>query len=331
MKNLTLVMTSIIYLCTFSPAVMEKECHASTAIQTDAFTEALLKAADAGDLAKTKSLVAQGADVNAKNKRGWTALSVAAFNDRMEVIKYLIAQGADIKLVGAYNRTALMNAASNGNVELVKLLLSKGADPKFQSFGLNVLMAAAIAGNAEVVKLLLDKGADVHTKNKEDGNTALFYAANNGSLDIVKLLLEKGADINAINNDKQSVLEYASRGLDKGKKQETLAFIKAKGAKPAPTIKRREMALNKPQMGTTNKFKPQAGDSFTFNFPLEDAVLDRKGTNFVMSFADGTSIELTNFYKVFTKKNVPIFVVDGQAMPADVIFDMLSHALSLDK
>ena len=56
--------------------------------------EALLAAAVKGDAAKVKSLLAQGADVNHKDKEGFTALIRAALSGHVEVVKILLAECA---------------------------------------------------------------------------------------------------------------------------------------------------------------------------------------------------------------------------------------------
>ncbi len=223
--NLTNGLCIILFILCFSFGLGKFVVHAQSPHAKNLIDE-LMDAANMGQIARVKSLISSGVNVNAISKQGWTALTVATFDNRDEVTKYLIESGADVNLVGAYGTTALMNAASNANLEMVKLLLAKGADAKFQGTGLSVLMVAASAGNVEIVKLLLGKGADINVKNKEDGKTALFYAAHQGHINIVKLLLKHGADVNAVDNEGQSVLEYAASS-----NKETRELLKKHGAK----------------------------------------------------------------------------------------------------
>lgn len=71
---------------------------ASTAIAsiTQDLNSALLKAAEAGDTARVEALLAQGADLNAKNNVGDTPLSIASFRGHLEIVKILIAKGSDL-------------------------------------------------------------------------------------------------------------------------------------------------------------------------------------------------------------------------------------------
>ena len=50
----------------------------------------------AGDAAAVSALIAKGADVNARNNYGWTALSHAARAGNAELVKLLLAHGADV-------------------------------------------------------------------------------------------------------------------------------------------------------------------------------------------------------------------------------------------
>ena len=87
-----------------------------------------LAAIDNGDALAFYALLDRGADVNAKNGVGNTALMNAAYYDRPEFVRVLISGGADINAVNQIGYTALMNAASTGRTEIVGELLIAGAD-----------------------------------------------------------------------------------------------------------------------------------------------------------------------------------------------------------
>jgi len=86
--------------------------------------EDLLAAAKRGDLLKVKSLLAKGADVNAKVDHGYTALMVASLNGHKEVVKLMLAKGADVNARSNDGETALMMAAQE---DVKKLLIMAGA------------------------------------------------------------------------------------------------------------------------------------------------------------------------------------------------------------
>lgn len=90
----------------------------------------LVDAAADGDLAKVKSLVKDGADMNAKGKHGATALSEAAFHGHLAVVEFLYEkQPADMDTLDEYGFDPLISAAIMGRLDVVQFLCSKGANP----------------------------------------------------------------------------------------------------------------------------------------------------------------------------------------------------------
>ena len=76
-----------------------------------------------GDLAAAKLLIERGADVNAVDHRGYTALILAAHydGDAVELVRLLLARGADINAI-AEGETAASLAARRGETEVTKIL-----------------------------------------------------------------------------------------------------------------------------------------------------------------------------------------------------------------
>jgi len=174
----------------------------------------LIQAAQDGNLPAVQTLLEEGADVNAKDTYGFTALMTAAQKGHTEIVKLLLEKGADVNARNT-SGTALCAALRGGHTDIVKLLLEKGADVNAEMIdgGTTALMMASRNGNTEVVKLLLKKGADVNAKRTYDGETALWAASWGGHTDIVKLLLKKGADVNAKRTyDGETALWAASWG-----------------------------------------------------------------------------------------------------------------------
>ena len=86
----------------------------------------LIDAAAAGDLVRVKSLIAAGADVNAKNNNGETALMWASYKGHAEVVEALLAARADVNAKTDDGETALMLASDMGHADVVKLLRQAG-------------------------------------------------------------------------------------------------------------------------------------------------------------------------------------------------------------
>jgi ankyrin repeat protein len=64
-------------------------------------------------------------DINAKNRRGQTALMFAALKGHIEVVKEMIAGGVDVNAIDKEGTTALMRASLRGHVEAVKALVRR--------------------------------------------------------------------------------------------------------------------------------------------------------------------------------------------------------------
>ena len=154
---------------------------------------ALIAAAAGGHAEIVKVLLAEGADVNVKGANGWTALMVAAFDGHAAIVETLLAQGADVNSKAKEGETALMLAATEGNTEVVEALVAQGADVNAKGKGgATVLMAAVFGGRADIVEILLAQGAEVDMKD-EEGVTALMAAAKKGNTEVVDLLRQAGA------------------------------------------------------------------------------------------------------------------------------------------
>ena len=210
----------------------------------DEAVDALMAAAQHGDLEAVRAALESGTPVDAEDVNGNEALSHAALNNQAAVVQFLIERGADVNAtdmgyqtalffatqegahdaaivlldagaeVDAPNRngqTPLMIAAWQRNEATMQLLIDRGADLNAQnSDGWTPLMDAVYQSknhplNVVVVRALLDAGAPVDTTNIR-GQTALNLAAINGSLDAVHLLIERGADVNLPDEDQRTPL-----------------------------------------------------------------------------------------------------------------------------
>jgi ankyrin repeat protein len=156
-------------------------------------------AAMTGDRAAVLAMLKQGADVNAAQGDGVTALHWAARRGDAELASTLLVAGANAKAAtrfGSY--TPLHLAAERGSAPVVAALIKAGGDVNARtSTGTTPLMFAAAAGDVEAVKALVEGGADVNAKETEREQTPLIYAASANRVEVAKYLLSKGADKNA--------------------------------------------------------------------------------------------------------------------------------------
>lgn len=154
-------------------------------------------AAMAGELGRAAALLRAGADVNAAQGDGMSALHWAAENGDAELAALLLRAGARVDAatrLGAY--TPLHLAGRNGAAGAAEALLDAGADPEAQTLtgGARPLHFAAAAGEPALVAALLARGAEVDARESARGQTPLMFASAAGRLRAVEALLAAGAD-----------------------------------------------------------------------------------------------------------------------------------------
>lgn len=178
--------------------------------------EKLRKAAEKGDFDKVVEMIDKGANINAENIFGQTALMLALNEENIKTANLLINCSADINHKDIFNMTPLMKAAQRNSFESAKLLVDRGADLNYQIDKTNVeqqgetaLMIAIDNNHAvEIAKLLIEARADLNRQDKF-GETALMKAVENNHKGLVKLLLEHGADLTLRNIKGQTALFLA--------------------------------------------------------------------------------------------------------------------------
>ena len=156
--------------------------------------ESLLDAARNGRTETVKALVAEGANVNAKDEDGDTALMYVCAYGVTDVARALVDAGADVNAKNKNGQTALMRAARSARRfghAVVAMLVNAGANVDVQDKdGHTALTLAAQDAAADTVKLLVNAGAS-------DAGAALVAAAAEGDAAKVRELLEGGASANA--------------------------------------------------------------------------------------------------------------------------------------
>lgn len=111
----------------------------------------------------------------------------------IDTVKLLIEHGAEINAKDKYGRTALMIASMYGHPDTVKLLIESGADIRATDLnGKTALIKAVEIGRIHHVTLLIEKKVDIN-RYDDSGSTPLDYAKEKGRDKIIKLLLESGA------------------------------------------------------------------------------------------------------------------------------------------
>lgn len=187
-------------------------------------------AAMRGDAATVRRLLQQGADVNAAQGDGMTALHWAATRGDAELARLLLkakASTAAKTRIGAL--TPLHLAAQSGSAEVVAALLKAGADARATTgVGVSALHLAAMSGNVQAITALLDAGCDVNLAEPAWGETPLMVAAARGRAAAVRTLLARGADPRAAGHTMDPMAATAQDRQAKQKRNAVLDELREK-------------------------------------------------------------------------------------------------------
>jgi len=124
MNNSTQPMIKMIHLVGMLTVLLGVACLGNTIGDG---TDSFFTAASKGDLAGVKAFIANGANLNAKDKVGRTPLMLAAWKGQTEILQLLLVNGANPNAENKSGTTALMYASRFGNLEAAHALLDKGA------------------------------------------------------------------------------------------------------------------------------------------------------------------------------------------------------------
>ena len=178
--------------------------------------QSLIAAAESGDLAGLKTLLAQGASVQARDAQGRTALLAATHANRIDAARLLIAAGADVNARDAIQDSPFLYAGAAGRLDILRLTLAAGADLKsLNRYGGTALIPACHYGHVETVRELLKTAIAIDHVNRL-GWTALLETVILGDggtrhQEIARLLLARGANPKLADRDGVTPLMHAQR------------------------------------------------------------------------------------------------------------------------
>ncbi|MDE0359409.1 MAG: ankyrin repeat domain-containing protein [Gammaproteobacteria bacterium] len=192
-------------------------------------------AAMRGELDEVRELLRSGADVNAPQSDGLTALHWAADNGDAAVARVLIYAGANLAPLtrnDAY--TPMHMAARGGHAEVIGQLVEAGADPAVATSrtGVTPMHLAAKAGSGEAIRTLAAGGAGVDARDHQWGQTPLIFAAGFNRLVAVNTLVELGADVSLTENVLHMPTRYAVDRAARTARNEVLESFRAQSDNP---------------------------------------------------------------------------------------------------
>jgi ankyrin len=169
----------------------------------------LVDAIKGGDTASAVALIAKGADVNAPEADGTTALHWAVHRGDVELVRRLVRAGAKVNVRNDYGATPMSEAAVVADPAMIEVLLTAGADVESPNAdGQTALMVVARTSRVDAARLLLKRGANVNAVEAWRGQTALMWAAAQQQPAMVRELIAAGADVNSrstVNNWERQV------------------------------------------------------------------------------------------------------------------------------
>lgn len=194
----------------------------------------LLSAAASGNVAGISAALEDGADIDARDAHGRTALLLATVARQTDAVRRLIDAEPDLDLQDDQLDNPFLYAGAEGLTDILRLVNEAGADPSVTNrFGGTALIPASERGHVETVRYLLEEtDVDIDHVNRL-GWTALLEAIVLGNGDaahqeIVRLLIEHGADLDIADKDGVRPLAHArARG-----QTEVATALEAAGARP---------------------------------------------------------------------------------------------------
>lgn len=219
---------------------------------------ALIAASGCGSHQAIATLLRYGADTNAQDRWGSTAIIRAIEADKMNALAVLLLMGADPW--GPDNPkegcAALIRAAELGRIKAISLLAEHGVDPAQDCSEDAVLVRAARSKQVGAIRLLLKMGVDVNSTDSE-GNTALMAAAAYNAEDCVAELLNHQANPHLVNKAGDTAVHLT-------RNTRLLVLLLNRGANGEVPDKD----------GSTLLWKAAKGTGANFNFQVITALLD---------------------------------------------------------
>lgn len=169
----------------------------------------LHKAVIQGDLEKVKKLVTSGVNLEAKDKKGETALFYALDRNFANIARYLIQNKANVNVINIHGRHIIQPAIAKNQFDLVKIMIDHELNLQLKQEGDTVLTIACNLNppNFKMVQLFVERGVNVNARDKNHYSALMYLTTKDDpNLDIIRYLIKNGADVNAKDHSGRSIL-----------------------------------------------------------------------------------------------------------------------------
>ncbi len=180
----------------------------------------------------TQLLLDHGADVNAVNLQGKTALHLSIMKGRISLVQLLLARSADVTLKDGLRAAPLTLALEYGDKEAVQALLKHDLQIQVQCGVLDdSIRIAAFKGHLSSLEILLSKSSILRPPDSA-GKSLLHISAFGGSLESLEYLENRGFDLNVLDKQKRSCLHHAAASPNE-RSRAVLGYLIKKGLDPS--------------------------------------------------------------------------------------------------
>ena len=135
--------------------------------------------------------------ISAGDINNFTPLMYASLGGHLDTVKLILSKNADPDIIASNGSTAITIAAQNGNLSIVKELVKISTQYKKSKRKFNPLVEASAGGHVDIVKFLIENGMNPNIKTS-DNMTPFWAALHKNRLLVLKYLLHHGANYELI-------------------------------------------------------------------------------------------------------------------------------------
>lgn len=176
----------------------------------------------------TQLLLDHGANVNAINHQGQTALHLSIMKRQWSLMKLLLARGAKVTLKD------LTFASRTSDEEITQILIAHDLQKQVLcDIPDDGTRSAAFKGHLSLLELLLSRALEQPSCDSE-GRSLLQISAFGGNLDCFECLVRSGFDHGVLDKQKRTCLHSAAAGTRAGSRA-VLEYLLGRGFNPSQT------------------------------------------------------------------------------------------------